>query len=131
MLVPFGIPHIQVPQTTSHELSPAYQVLLGRRGALRPSESDETFNITHSGRTRMDSMLSSSQPTRSCQPQPPADLKGTKTKRFDFATRFIMLLWSCHLAAIRSNIYESKECNPYQTVGIMIPDMISSETQHL
>ena len=38
---------------------------------------------------------------------------GTKTRSFDFAVLFIMLLWSRHLAAIRSIILESKGCNAY------------------
>ena len=30
----------------------------------------------------------------------------------------IILLWSCHLVAIRNTILESKVCNPYTTLSI-------------
>ena len=36
---------------------------------------------------------------------------------FHFAIHFIMLLWSCHLAATRSTILESKRCNLYKSLS--------------
>ena len=41
---------------------------------------------------------------------------GIKRESFDFVTHFIILLWSCHRAVIRSTILENKECNPYNTI---------------